>query len=108
MALTKSSESRPPVFMLVQTAYILLDVLWWIIFASVIMSWLISFNVINTHNDIVRTIWQALETITEPLYRPIRRILPDFGALDLSPLVVLLAITIMQRAVLPQIMMSLA
>ncbi len=94
--------------MLVQTAYILLDVLWWIIFASVIMSWLISFNVINTHNDVVRTIWQALETITEPLYRPIRRILPDFGALDLSPLVVLLAITIMQRAVLPQIMMSLA
>lgn len=94
--------------MLVQTAYILLDVLWWIIFASVIMSWLISFNVINTHNDVVRTIWQALETITEPLYRPIRRILPDFGALDLSPLVVLLAITILQRAVLPQIMMSLA
>jgi YggT family protein len=95
------------VFMLVQTAYILLDVLWWIIFASVIMSWLISFNVINTHNDVVRTIWQALETITEPLYRPIRRILPDFGALDLSPLVVLLAISILQRAVLPQILMSL-
>lgn len=94
-------------FMLVQTAYILLDVLWWIIFASVIMSWLISFNVINTHNDVVRTIWQALETITEPLYRPIRRILPDFGALDLSPLVVLLAISILQRAVLPQILMSL-
>lgn len=93
-------------FMLVQTAYIILDVLWWIIFASVVMSWLISFNVINTHNDAVRMIWNALETITEPLYRPIRRILPDFGALDLSPLVVLLAIAILQRAVLPQIMMS--
>jgi YggT family protein len=96
------------VFMLVQTAYILLDVLWWIIFVSVVMSWLISFNVINTHNDAVRTIWNALETITEPLYRPIRRILPDFGALDLSPLVVLLAIAILQRAVLPQIMMSIS
>lgn len=95
-------------FMLVQTAYILLDVLWWIIFVSVVMSWLISFNVINTHNDAVRAVWNALEAITEPLYRPIRRILPDFGALDLSPLVVLLAITILQRAVLPQIMMSLS
>lgn len=92
--------------MLVQTAYILLNVLWWIVFASVVMSWLISFNVINTYNDAVRGIWQALETITEPLYRPIRRILPDFGALDLSPLVVLLAIAILERAVLPQIMIS--
>jgi len=94
------------VFMFVQTANILLNVLWGIIFVSVVMSWLISFNVINTHNEAVRAVWNALETITEPLYRPIRRILPDFGALDLSPLVVLLAITILQRAVLPQLMMS--
>ncbi len=93
-------------FMLVQTAYILLDVLWWIIFISVIMSWLISFNVINTHNNAVRAAWNAINAITEPVYRPIRRILPDFGALDLSPLAVLLLIAILERAVLPQILMS--
>ena len=92
--------------MLVQTAHILLNALWWVIFVSVIMSWLISFNVINTHNRAVRAIWTGIESITEPLYRPIRRVLPDFGALDLSPLVVLLVIAILQRAVLPQLLMS--
>lgn len=92
--------------MLVQTAYILLDVLWWIIFAQFIMSILITFNVINTYNDLVRSIWQALETITEPLYRPIRRLLPDFGGLDLSPMVILIIIAILQRAVLPQLLLS--
>ena len=59
------------------------------------MSWLIAFNVINTYNDTVRSIWLALQRMTEPLYRPIRRIMPDFGALDLSPLVVLLIIGIL-------------
>jgi YggT family protein len=67
------------------------------------MSWLIAFNVINTYNDTVRSIWLALQRMTEPLYRPIRRILPDFGALDLSPLVVLLVIGILMRVVIPNI-----
>ncbi len=76
---------------------ILLDVVWWIIVIQAILSWLIAFNVINTSSDAVRTIWTALGRMTEPLYRPIRRILPDFGALDLSPLVVLLAIIILDK-----------
>ena len=58
---------------------------------------------INTHNDFVRTVWNALQRMTEPLYRPIRRILPDFGALDLSPLVVLLVIYILSNIVIPSI-----
>lgn len=70
----------------------LLGVLGLIILVQVILSWLIVFNVINTHNDFVRQFIRALDTITEPLYRPIRRILPDFGGIDFSPLVVLLAI----------------
>jgi YggT family protein len=68
----------------------LLWVLSWIIIGQAILSWLVAFNVINTHNDFVRTLLQALDRITAPLYRPIRKILPDFGGLDFSPLVVLL------------------
>ena len=75
----------------------ILNILWWIIVVQAVLSWLIAFNVINTHNDFVRSIWQALDKLTEPIYRPIRRILPDFGALDLSPLVVLLAIGLVTR-----------
>jgi YggT family protein len=58
-------------------------------------------------NDMVRAIWSTLERLTDPLYRPIRRIMPDFGALDLSPMVVLLAIIILRRAILPAIEASL-
>ena len=75
-----------------QILQLILNVIWWIIIVQAILSWLIAFNVINTHSDFVRTVWAALQRMTEPLYRPIRRVLPDFGALDLSPLVVLLLI----------------
>ena len=80
---------------------ILLNVLWWIIIVQAILSWLIAFNVINTYNEFVGSIWRALRTLTEPLYRPIRRILPDFGGLDLSPMVVLVILLIIQQAVMP-------
>jgi len=70
----------------------LLGVLGIVIFVQVVVSWLVVFNVINTHNDFVRNFLRALDYITEPLYRPIRKILPDFGGIDFSPLVVLLAI----------------
>ena len=82
---------------ILQIVQLLLNVLWWIIVVQAILSWLIAFNVINTYSDFVRTVWNALQRITEPLYRPIRRILPDFGALDLSPLVVLLLIGLLDR-----------
>ncbi len=88
---------------ILQILQVLLDIVWWIIVVQAIMSWLIAFNVINTYNDTVRSIWLALQRMTEPLYRPIRRILPDFGALDLSPLVVLLVIGILSRIVIPNI-----
>ncbi len=75
-----------------QILQLILNVVWWIIIVQAILSWLIAFNVINTHSDFVRSVWTALQRMTEPLYRPIRRVLPDFGALDLAPLVVLLLI----------------
>ena len=80
---------------------ILLDVVWWIIVVQFVLSILIAFNVINLYNDVVRSIWNALLAITEPVYRPIRRILPDFGAIDLSPMVVIIILMIIERALLP-------
>jgi YggT family protein len=88
---------------IVQILNILLTVVWWIIVIQAIMSWLIAFNVINTYNDSVRAVWSALERMTEPLYRPIRKVMPDFGALDLSPLVVLLVLYIGQVVLIPRL-----
>lgn len=85
--------------LLLQIANLLLGVLRWIIIIQAIMSWLVAFNVINTYNDFVRQLLYALDKITEPIYRPIRRIMPDFGALDLSPLVALLLIIILQMVI---------
>jgi YggT family protein len=82
---------------LIDIARILLSVLWWILIVQIVLSWLIAFNVINTSNDFVRSVWNGLNTLTEPLYRPIRRILPDFGALDLSPMVVFVGVLILDR-----------
>lgn len=93
---------------LFQIITILLNVLWWIIIAQAILSWLIAFNVINTHNEMVRSIWVALDRMTQPIYRPIRRIMPDLGALDLTPMVVLLGVIILQSAILPQLFLALS
>lgn len=90
-----------------QTLMILLNVAKWIIIIQAIISWLVAFNIINTTSDFVRTVLTALERMTEPLYRPIRRVMPDLGALDLSPMVVLLIIVILQQAILPAIFLPL-
>ena len=85
--------------LLLQIADLLLGVLRWIIIIQAIMSWLVAFNVINTYNDFVRQVLYALDKITEPIYRPIRKVMPDFGQLDLSPLVALLLIIILQMVI---------
>lgn len=81
---------------LFQIVDLILSVLTWIIIIQAILSWLVAFNVINTSSDFVRALLGALERITEPLYRPVRRILPDFGGIDFSPLVVLLLIYVLR------------
>lgn len=73
-----------------------LRVLSYVIIAQAIISWLVAFNVINTTNDFVRSFLNALDRVTEPLYRPVRRLLPDFGGIDFSPLVVLLLIYVLR------------
>ncbi len=83
-------------FSLFQIVDVLLQVLWWIIIIQAVLSWLVVFNVINTHNDFVRSFFNALDRLTRPLYRPIRKILPDFGGLDFSPVVVLLLIYVLR------------
>ena len=91
---------------LLQIASLLLWLLMWIIIVQAILSWLVAFNVINTQNEFVRSVLYALDRMTQPLYRPIRRILPDFGALDLSPMVVLLIIIVLRDIVIPAIARS--
>jgi YggT family protein len=81
-------------------AHILLQVVIWIIILQAILSWLVVFNVINTHNDFVRAFFNALDRITAPLYRPVRRFLPDFGGIDFSPIVVVLIIIVLDRLLL--------
>ncbi len=72
----------------------------WIIIIMVVMSWLLAFNVINKSNNFVRQVNYALYRLTEPLLGPIRRILPDLGGLDLSPMVLLLGLLFLQRLVI--------
>ncbi len=81
---------------LFQIVDMLLKVLTWIIIIQAVLSWLVVFNVINTQSDFMRNLLYALDRITEPLYRPIRRVLPDFGGIDFSPLVALLVIIAVQ------------
>lgn len=64
----------------------------WILIARVVLSWLISFNVINQFNQGVRAVDNFCRVLTEPLLRPIRRFMPDLGGLDISPIVLLLGI----------------
>jgi YggT family protein len=72
-----------------------------VIIVQFVMSILISFNVINTFNPFVSGLWTAVEKMTEPIYRPIRKILPDLGPIDFSPMVVLILINILTGYVLP-------
>jgi len=68
----------------------ILDLYFWVILATVVLSWLVAFNVINGSNPYVRQFGHALRRLTEPLLGPIRRMLPDLGAIDVSPIVLLL------------------
>ena len=68
-----------------------------VIFIMVIMSWLISFNVINRHNQFVDAVWRTLISLTEPVLRPIRNALPNMGGVDISPLVLLLGIFFLRQ-----------
>ena len=70
----------------------IIDIYVWVIILSAVLSWLVAFDIVNMRNRFVYLVGDALNRITEPVYRPIRRILPDMGGLDLSPLIVILGL----------------
>ncbi|HEX5997966.1 MAG TPA: YggT family protein [Hyphomicrobiaceae bacterium] len=72
----------------------------WVIIASVVLSWLIAFNVINAYNPFVRSLWGGINALTEPLLRPIRRVLPDMGGLDISPMILWIGCLALQYVVI--------
>lgn len=75
----------------------------YVVIASVILSWLMAFGVVNPYNPTVRAIWQILSALTEPLLRPIRNLLPNLGAIDISPVVLLLGCFFVQGVILGSI-----
>ena len=81
----------------VKIADLLLGILTWVIIIQVALSWLLAFNVLNTGSGGVRAFVVALDRLTAPLYRPIRRLLPDFGGIDFSPLVILILIQVVEK-----------
>lgn len=77
---------------LLQIVLLILDVVWFIAIVHIIMSWLISFQVLNLRQALVAQIWDGLSRLLEPIYRPIRRFLPPMGGLDIAPLVLLIGV----------------
>ena len=92
---------------LLDVILIVLQLYTYVIIIVAILSWLIAFNVINIYNDFVRSIWNALNALTEPLLRPIRQVLPNLGGIDLSPIILILLIwlleDIIQRYIYPNV-----
>ena len=70
----------------------LIELVTWIVIASAIMSWLVAFGVVNMRNQFIRTIVETLYRLTEPMLRPIRRMLPNLGGVDISPVILLLGL----------------
>lgn len=78
---------------------LLIGIAWWVIIIQAVLSWLIAFDVINSRQPLVGQIWSGLSQLTEPIYRPIRNMLPNMGGIDISPIVVLVGLTILQIVV---------
>lgn len=84
---------------------LVLDIAFFIMIVHIIMSWLISFQVLNLHQQFVSQIWFGLNRLLEPIYNPIRRILPDTRPLDLAPLVAFVIIISLRDYILPEILL---
>ncbi len=84
---------------LFQVLYTAIEIYIWLVIAMAILSWLVAFDVINRHNQFVSTAGRFLWKITEPPLRPIRRILPDLGGIDISPVILILALYFLQRMI---------
>ncbi len=78
---------------------IALNLYTWVVIAGAILSWLIAFRVVNIHNDFVRSVWNLFLALTEPFLRPIRNFLPNFGGIDISPVILLLGVMLIERII---------
>ena len=108
---SKSNPTFSPQARVFSAMYTILNIVLWLlnlftilVFASVIMSLLVAFNIVNTRNQLVSAVWEFLYRITEPLLAPIRRVLPNIvlpnlGAIDISPMVLLLIIWIIEKVI---------
>ena len=76
----------------------IIDLYIWVIIAAVIMSWLVAFGVVNMRNAFIRTVVETLYRLTEPMLRPIRRMLPNLGGVDISPVILLLGLFFIREA----------
>ena len=79
---------------------LILNVVWFVMIVQIIMSWLINFQVLNLRQPLIWQLWNGLNRLLEPIYTPVRNILPNTGGLDLAPLIVFIAIIILQRALI--------
>ena len=81
-----------------------IDLYWWVVIVSVVLSWLVAFDVLNTRSQAAQTIWRAVDALTEPLLGPIRSVLPAIGGLDMSPLILLLGIQFLRDLIARSVM----
>jgi YggT family protein len=93
------TRARPAMRAILDIILIVLNLYVWLLIASAILSWLIAFNVVNTRNQFVASVAEFLYKITEPVLRPIRNMMPNFGGLDISPIIVILIIMFIQRVI---------
>jgi YggT family protein len=85
---------------LLDVILIVLQLYVWLLIASAVLSWLVAFNVVNTRNQVVATVGEFLYRITEPALRPIRNVLPSLGGLDISPVILILIIFLIERVII--------
>ena len=93
---TRDLTLNPIIFLLYQVINIYI----WLLIISVVMSWLVTFNIINTGNRLVYIVGDFLYRITEPLLAPIRRFLPFMGGMDISPVVLILLLYTLQYSLI--------
>jgi YggT family protein len=104
LASTHQSPEFPRMRAILEVILIVLDLYVWLLIASAILSWLIAFNVVNTRNQFVAAVAEFLYRITEPVLAPIRSVLPNFGGLDISPIILILIIILIQKLIAYNVM----
>jgi len=77
-----------------------LDMYRYVAIGAAVLSWLIAFNAVNIRNELVRSLWNLVNALTEPLLRPIRRFLPNMGGIDISPVILLLLIMLVENVII--------